>query len=216
MRKEMRSKEHKQNLSAALKGRTLSEEHKRKLSETATGRRHSEAVIQKISESQKVRMTPEIRAEIGNRSRRQIRSDESREKMRVSRLGQEASDETKQKMREKRTQAWQRDEYVRAQMVARQVVPNQLELATADWLNPLGFQFVGDGQLIIAGKCPDFWDGNKKLIEIYGDYWHAGQDPHDRIDLFKAEGYDCIVIWESELNTELRRTQTRVEKFITG
>lgn len=47
------------------------------------------------------------------------------------------------------------------------------------------FTFVGDGKVIIGGKNPDFInEKNKKLIEVYGDYWHKGQNPQDRIDYF--------------------------------
>lgn len=61
------------------------------------------------------------------------------------------------------------------------------------------WQYVGDGELIIAGKCPDFWDGNNKLIELFGDYWHKGDDGLDRINLFKQKGYNTLIIWEHEL-----------------
>ncbi len=132
--------------------------------------------------------------------------------------GQQHSIETRQRIRQTVAALWQKPEYVQKQMEVRgrrEAGPNLMELAAADWLSPLGFQFVGDGQLIIAGKCPDFWDGGTKLIELYGDYWHAGQDPQDRINLFKAAGYDCIVIWEHELATQFEETHERVLNFIS-
>jgi hypothetical protein len=62
------------------------------------------------------------------------------------------------------------------------------------------FKYVGNGTLVIDGKNPDFVDSTgKKLVEIWGDYFHKGQNPQDRIDFFKTCGYDCIVIWASEL-----------------
>ena len=62
------------------------------------------------------------------------------------------------------------------------------------------FQYVGGGQEILGGKCPDFIDKiNNKIIELYGDYWHRGQDPKDRINYFKNYGYDTLIIWEHEL-----------------
>ena len=83
--------------------------------------------------------------------------------------------------------------------MANHVRPNKRELQMAERLVPFGFRYVGDGQLIIAGKCPDFWDDGVRLVELYGDYWHVGQDPQERINLFKAHDYDCLVIWASEL-----------------
>ena len=65
------------------------------------------------------------------------------------------------------------------------------------------WKFNGDFTgLTISGKSPDFWDGNKKVIELYGDYWHNGQNPQDRIDLFKQSGYECLIIWEHELKND--------------
>ena len=53
-------------------------------------------------------------------------------------------------------------------------------------LYPGEWKFVGDGQVRISGKCPDFINinGEKKIIELFGDYWHQGQDPQNRIDIF--------------------------------
>ena len=36
--------------------------------------------------------------------------------------------------------------------------------------------------------------------EVFGDYWHRGQNPQDRIDTFKPFGFETLVIWERELN----------------
>jgi len=76
--------------------------------------------------------------------------------------------------------------------------PNKPEQYLASLLGIL-WKYTGSGELIIGGKCPDFWDGDKRLMELYGDYWHRGENPQDRIDYFKEYGYDCAVIWESEL-----------------
>ena len=36
-------------------------------------------------------------------------------------------------------------------------------------------------------------------MEFFGDYWHRGEDPQERINLFSRYGYKCLVIWEHEL-----------------
>jgi hypothetical protein len=49
--------------------------------------------------------------------------------------------------------------------------------------------------LIIGGKIPDFVDlNNKNIIELYGDYWHKGEDENIRIDFFKNLGYNTQII----------------------
>ena len=68
----------------------------------------------------------------------------------------------------------------------------------------LPYKFVGGNRLQVGNKYPDFVhkEGGKKLIEVYGDYWHRGQNPQDRIDYFEKHGYACIVIWEKELKEQ--------------
>ena len=67
--------------------------------------------------------------------------------------------------------------------------------------NNLPFEFTGKGKVVIGGKVPDFANinGKKQLLELFGDYWHKGQNPQDRIDKFAKFGYQCLVIWEYEL-----------------
>ena len=115
---------------------------------------------------------------------------------------------------------WQNPKYVQKQMKARGVSPNKMELRFDKLLQkqfPNTFKYVGDGEVIIAGKCPDFINinGKKQLIELFGDYWHRGENPQNRIDLFKKYGYDTLVIWENELKN-LGRAIEKVEQFVNG
>jgi len=45
--------------------------------------------------------------------------------------------------------------------------------------------------------------------------WHQGEDPQERIDLFKQYGYDTLVVWEKELMGR-DEIKARAEQFITG
>ena len=83
-------------------------------------------------------------------------------------------------------------------------------------LFPKEYKFVGDGSVIIGGHCPDFINinGQKKLIEFYGDYWHKGDDEGNRIFQFKLFGFDTLVIWEHELNPdEIEMTIAKIMEF---
>ena len=81
--------------------------------------------------------------------------------------------------------------------------PNKEERHLTILLNkvlPNEYKFVGNGKLRVGRKFPDFVNKAKtKLIELYGDYYHKGQNPQDRIDYFKQYGYDTLVIWASKL-----------------
>ena len=76
----------------------------------------------------------------------------------------------------------------------------------------LPFTFVGDGALWVGNANPDFVHNTKKIaVEVFGDYWH-GQlvnrnvrytgTVEGRKEQLKAEGYKCIIFWESDLMRE--------------
>lgn len=81
----------------------------------------------------------------------------------------------------------------------------------------LPFRFVGNGVLVIDGKNPDFvgTEDQTLLIEIWGERWHLGQDPNDRIRFFSDRGYKCIVVYAKELSEHYRLLE-RVNSFITS
>lgn len=98
--------------------------------------------------------------------------------------------------------------------------PNKQELklqAILDSYFPGEWKFVGDGQVIIGGLCPDFTNinGKKYLIELFEDYWHSKVRSWTRTELgrimcYNSYGYKCLVIWEHELKNEV----ALVEKLI--
>jgi hypothetical protein len=95
--------------------------------------------------------------------------------------------------------------------------PNKPETFLINLLNkmyPGEWKYTGDASFMINGKSPDFTNcnGKKKLIELFGDYWHQGQTPQDRSDVFKPYGYETLVIWEHELKN-IERLKFRINKF---
>ena len=71
----------------------------------------------------------------------------------------------------------------------------------------LPFKYVGNGQIIIGSKNPDFIGiKNKKIIEVFGTYWHSGQkaheSPQERIKYFLKHGYSTLILWENELKVQ--------------
>ncbi len=66
--------------------------------------------------------------------------------------------------------------------------------------------------------CPDFFNinGQKKVIEMFGDYWHQGQNPQDKIDRYAKSGFDCLVIWERELKEKSRTELTTIIKVFSN
>lgn len=111
---------------------------------------------------------------------------------------------------------WQDPSYVAKQMAARQVSQNKAEILLQSILDehfPNQWKFVGGGQLVVSGKCPDFVHTERKLlIELFGDYWHDESEVEPRIQLFEAEGYQTLVIWEHQLE-DIASTVDAVQKF---
>jgi len=82
--------------------------------------------------------------------------------------------------------------------------PNEKELLLTTILQnvvPNEYVYVGNGKLIVGGYCPDFMNANgkKKLIELWGDYWHRNHNPQNRIAHFKKFGFETLIVWEHEL-----------------
>lgn len=97
------------------------------------------------------------------------------------------------------------------------VLPNKFEMKIDNILQeifPNEWKYVGNFDTFIGGKCPDFLNinGQKKLIECFGDYWHKKEDEKERKDHFKKYGFDTLFIWEHELKSE-KRIKNKIEKF---
>jgi len=116
-----------------------------------------------------------------------------------------------------------RDKIVKASRLVMNVHPNKPETIIMNMLEsicPGEFKFVGDGQVIIAGKNPDFINinGHKQIIELFGDYWHGkrarrfASTEKGRIKLFKQYGFSTLIIWERELKNP-NKVMNRITNF---
>lgn len=104
---------------------------------------------------------------------------------------------------------WKNEEFFKKMFKKFQIKPNKKELLLFDIIkeNNFPFNYVGDGQIIIGGKCPDFLSSNPKhIIELFGDYWHSkkpnipyNQTEEGTINHYNKYGYKTLIIWEHEL-----------------
>ena len=114
-------------------------------------------------------------------------------------------------------QHWQDPEFVRKQVKARSKPKNKLETRVEqilDWLCSREYKFVGDGKFFIETKNPDFINinGQKKVVEVYGDYWHEPEEEQERIKLFAQYGFQTLVIWEHELK-DMDKLEKKILRF---
>jgi len=81
--------------------------------------------------------------------------------------------------------------------------PNKQEQKLIDFLDEHNFPFkyVGNGEITIGHYCPDFIDcnGSKKIIELFGSYWHTKEDVSTRKELYGKYGFQTLIIWDHEL-----------------
>jgi len=99
--------------------------------------------------------------------------------------------------------------------------PNKPERQLNKLLNkllPKQYKFVGDNKIMIDTFNPDFvnCNGQKKIIELYGDYWHKlpevmKRDKRRKI-AYKKYGYKTLIIWENELKN-IDKVKNKIIKF---
>lgn len=98
--------------------------------------------------------------------------------------------------------------------------PNKAEITLEEILGeacPTEYKY-NDGWLLLLNHIPDFVNinGQKKLIELYGDYWHRGDNPNEIIQLYISAGYNCLVIWEKELYDDKVALVSKLREFTYG
>jgi hypothetical protein len=109
--------------------------------------------------------------------------------------------------KQKSSETWRRKfkydaEYLkkRAEMMA--IRPNKPETILINLLKEMGlpYHYTGDYKFWIEGKNPDFvnCNGQKKIIEVFGRYWHKEKEIIQRGFLFGQYGYDTLFLWDDE------------------
>ncbi len=107
------------------------------------------------------------------------------------------------------------------------IYPNKIELKLYKILQKMNLKmFILNVQIkkIIGGKIPDFIDKkNKRIIEVFGDYWHSNKHikkfgtfvdtEKGRKLYFKNFGYKTLIIWEHELKN-IKNVKQKIRGFI--
>lgn len=116
---------------------------------------------------------------------------------------------------------WTDPDYIKRTLTQTSVRPTKPE-STLDALTEKDVKYVGNGAFWITlpngkHKNPDFKiTGQRKLIEVFGDYWHRGESTKDLINTYKGVGYDCLVFWESEIYNSPQYVRNKIDEFING
>lgn len=146
-------------------------------------------------------------------------SEEGRAKIKAIRQRDNIRPEYRQKMSKIVSKLWKSEEFTSKMADAHSFRPNKVELKLKEILDYWyegEWKYTGDFTFWINGKNPDFvnCNGQKLIIEMFGDYWHRNDDPNARISHFAEFGYRTLVIWENELhNSNLDSTITKIIRF---
>ena len=76
--------------------------------------------------------------------------------------------------------------------------------------------FTGDNTtgFRIVNKIPDWKvEGQKKVVEFCGKYWHSKQEIEERKELFKLYGFETLIIWEGEENN-VPKLLKKIKRFL--
>lgn len=186
------SKEARRRIGNACRKRWANPEYKKKMIKELKSRKHSKEAKRKISASLK-----------GNKYRKGIPHTE----------------QDKKKISEASKKLWKNPEYAKKILKTLNRKPNQSEMKVVRLIKKhnLLLRYVGDGKLLIDGKCPDFVStiNNKKLVELFGEPWHDpthskkidvnyDRTEKGRVEFFKKRGYDCLILWDDELHNEAK------------
>lgn len=86
-------------------------------------------------------------------------------------------------------------------------------------ITPGEYEYVGDGKKFIGRKCPDFINKKRrKIIELFGEYWHDKYEEITRKEYFKKYNYKTFIIWFSSFKKKSNRELLiyNIKKFTYG
>lgn len=222
------TEEYCRTISNNLKGRKLTAEHCEKLKghkPWSTGKKMTPEFCEKVSEGLRgqkpwnlgKRMTSEFCEAISSSLKGRKLTIKHRKAVSDGGKGKKLSKMHCKAISEGNKKKWLNPEYVAKVQKGLQLKPNKPETIILDILNdkyPGEWKFTGDFSFVINGKNPDFvnCNGQKKVIDLFGDYWHKGEKANDRKKVFKPFGYDSLIIWEKELR-DMKKVTNRITKF---
>jgi len=92
--------------------------------------------------------------------------------------------------------------------------PNKPEKELASKIRKFGFVYVGDCKFMIGTKNPDYiHKSKKKIVELFGDYWHESHEVPQRKKFFRDNGYECLVVWLSDFRNKPNYVVKRIAQF---
>lgn len=196
------------------RGKPFSLKHRERIAKALLGRKRPEKVKRKVSETRKRRI------QLGlivpwNKGKKGLQKswckgldkhDPGIQKIMKHKTWLIAQQRLHELMQNQEWKSW----WLKRSINAQNVKPNKIETIIIQLIDKhkLPLRYVGDGQVTIGGKCPDFIDvnGQKKVVEVFGDYWHGTrkdvpwhQTEYGTRKIYAQYGFECLILWESEI-----------------
>ena len=211
---------------SGMLGKHHSEESNKKRSEKISGEKHylfgrhpSIETRMKSSKSHKG-IKPPNSGKTFEESYGEERSKELKENLRKSNKGKKKTIETRKKQSKSHKENFKNPEFCKEFGKRFQVKPNNPETILIKLLGS-GYKYVGNYQVWINGKNPDFInEENKKIIEFFGDYWHDIENTgkskrihiNERKKHFEKEGYKVLIIQQKDLKN-IENLKKKIQLF---
>lgn len=215
---------HNSRVAHGMKGKTHSEESRKKMVVSRRGIPHTEEWRKNIGFASKRAWAAkseeereQCRRNISAGEKGRVHSEEARKRISESKKGKRCSPGT-EFTSELLKARYLDPAYIAKVKAAWNMKPNKAELflmGLLDRLYPGQWKYTGDFSMTINGKCPDFvnCNGQKKIIEYFGDHWHQGETSEDRAAVFAPFGYQTLVIWGSEMKN-MGSVVSRIHAFM--
>lgn len=121
--------------------------------------------------------------------------------------------EFRKKICETMKKTWENKNYQELINKRRHARPNYFEINFNTAFPDL--RYVGDYSFFVGRKNPDFIiDGTKKCIDLFGDSFHESSEVETRKKYFVEQGYDLLIIWESEWRHNRNEIIEKTKEFI--
>jgi G:T-mismatch repair DNA endonuclease (very short patch repair protein) len=203
------SEQVKEKIRSGNTGKVLSEEVKKSIGLAQIGNTHRKGMTawnKDLTKETDGRVMKQSKSQKGKNGRTgSHHTEETKRKQRLAHVNIPKSEDHKRKISKTLKGHHVSEEQLKKWVVSNNLKPNKKEQQLnfiLQEITPGEFKLnVRSDVMTLGGKIPDFVNinGQKKLIELYGDYWHKGQDINIRINYFKKFGWNTLVVWEKEL-----------------
>ena len=198
------SEETKKKIAKKSKEKIFSEEYREKLKQNMKGNQRRKGI--KHTKEYKERMS---------KIRKGVPLSE-KNKLGISKAlkGRKFTKEWRKKLSKTRKKKFKDPTFLKSFRESLQQKPTKIEIIIHKIVCCHNFIYVGDFKEWVGGKNPDFINKeDKKIIEVFGNYWHNKEDEYIRYKHFKKYGYRLLVIWENEIYNDIENVKKRIIKF---